>query len=143
MDLQEPTNKMSKSSVSPQGTVLVLDPPDVIAKKIKRSVTDSSGEVVYDVAERPGVSNLLSILAACTGGNPAELADGFTQYGPLKQAVAEAVVETVRPLQARYAELSADPAETARLLRQGAERARAVASVTCERAFRAIGLLDP
>jgi tryptophanyl-tRNA synthetase len=143
MDLQDPTSKMSKSSLSPQGTVLVLDPPDLIAKKFKRAVTDSSGEVAYDVVGKPGVSNLLSILAACTGVAPQDAADGFSQYGPLKQAAADAVIETVRPLQERYAELSADPAETARLLRAGADRARAVASVTLARAYDAIGLLSP
>jgi tryptophanyl-tRNA synthetase len=143
MDLQDPTSKMSKSSLSPQGTVLVLDPPDLIAKKFKRAVTDSSGEVAYDVVGKPGVSNLLSILAACTGVAPQDAADGFSQYGPLKQAAADAVIETVRPLQERYAELSADPAETARLLRAGADRARAAASVTLARAYDAIGLLSP
>ena len=91
MDLQDPTRKMSKSTDSPQGTVLVLDPPEVILRKFKRAVTDSGTEVATTRAAKPGVSNLLSILAAATGTTPQAAAEGFTQYGPLKQATAEAV----------------------------------------------------
>jgi tryptophanyl-tRNA synthetase len=141
MDLQEPTRKMSKSADSPQGTVLVLDDAKTIERKIKRSVTDSDGEVRFDVAEKPGVSNLLSILAACTGRTPEEVALDHTQYGPLKAATAEAVIGVLRPIQARFEALSADPAETHRLIARGAEKARAVASVTLERAMRAVGVL--
>jgi tryptophanyl-tRNA synthetase len=141
MDLQEPTNKMSKSADSPQGTVLVLDPAEVILRKFKRAVTDSGGEVVYDVAAKPGVSNLLSILAACTGTTPQAAAEGFSQYGALKTATGEAVVEALRPVQQRYEELQADPAEVARLLAVGAGKARAIAAKTLARAERNIGLL--
>jgi tryptophanyl-tRNA synthetase len=141
MDLQDPTKKMSKSAESPAGTVLVLDPPEVIDRKIRRSVTDSSGDVAYDPERQPGVSNLLSILAACTGRTPSEAAEGFTQYGPLKAATAEAVVETLRPVQKRYAELSGDPGEIHRLLRVGDTKAQAVAAATLVRARENIGLL--
>lgn len=141
MDLQNPTNKMSKSADSPQGTVLVLDPPDVIARKFKRAVTDSDTEVRYDVAAKPGVSNLLSIIAACTARAPEAVAADFTQYGPLKAHAAEVVIETLRPVQQRYQELSEDPGEVTRLLRIGAEKARAVAAATLERAYQAMGLL--
>ncbi|MBK9178301.1 MAG: tryptophan--tRNA ligase [Acidimicrobiales bacterium] len=141
MDLQEPTSKMSKSAPSPQGTVLLLDPPDVIARKIKRAVTDPGSEVVFDPDAKPGVSNLLSILAAATGRSVDEAAAGYQQYGPLKSDTAEAVVELLRPVQARYAELAADPEGTARLLNQGADKAQAIASATLERARTAIGLL--
>jgi tryptophanyl-tRNA synthetase len=141
MDLQTPTNKMSKTVESPQGTVLVLDEPKVIERKIKRAVTDTEAEVRYDPAEKPGVSNLLSILAACTGRTPEEAAEGYTQYGPLKKDTAAAVVETVRPIQARYAELSADPGETTRLLALGADKARTIASKVYTRARDNIGLL--
>ncbi len=141
MDLQDPTSKMSKSAESPQGTVLVLDPPDVVMKKFKRAVTDSGSEVTFDVETKPGVSNLLSILAACTGASPQAAAAGFEQYGALKVATGEAVVETLRPIQARFAELLSDPGEVARLLAVGTGKARAVASVTLARAERNIGLL--
>src|SRR3954449_9839922 len=115
MDLQNPTAKMSKSSESPQGTVLVLDPPEVIRRKFKRAVTDSGTEIVYDPDTKPGVSNLLSILAAVRGGTPEAAAEGITSYGQLKTAAAEAVIEALRPVQERYAELSADPGEVNRL----------------------------
>jgi tryptophanyl-tRNA synthetase len=143
MDLQEPSRKMSKSAESPQGTVLVLDPPTAIAKKFKRAVTDSETEVRFDPEAKPGVSNLLSILAACTGSKPEALAEGYSQYGPLKADTGEAVTEVLRPLQARYEELAGDPAETARLLAIGAGKARAVASKTLARAQANLGLLAP
>jgi tryptophanyl-tRNA synthetase len=143
MDLQEPTAKMSKSSESPQGTVLVLDPPEVIVRKFKRAVTDSGSDVVYDPVNKPGVSNLLSILGAATGTSPEAAASGFAQYGPLKAATGEAVAEVLRPLQQRYAELAADPAETSRLLAVGAEKARSVAAKTLARARDALGFLAP
>ena len=141
MDLQNPTKKMSKSEVSPQGTIDILEPLKSIERKVMRAVTDSDTDVRYDVAAKPGIANLLSILAACTGGEPAALASSYSQYGPLKKDTAAAVVETVRPIQARYAELESDPAETARLLSIGAGKAEAVASATLARAYDAIGLL--
>jgi tryptophanyl-tRNA synthetase len=141
MDLQEPTNKMSKSADSPQGTVLVLDDPSVIARKFKRAVTDSAGEVRFDVATKPGVSNLLSIYAACTSTTPQAAAELFTQYGPLKSATADAVIEALRPVRERYTELSGEPGEVMRLVGRGAQRAREVAAVTLQRAQRAVGLL--
>jgi tryptophanyl-tRNA synthetase len=141
MDLQDPTRKMSKSAASPQGTVLVLDPPEVITRKFKRAVTDTEGEVRYDVEAKPGVSNLLSILAAATGSDPDVLAAGYTQYGPLKTDTADAVVELLRPVQERHAELAGDPAALADLLGTGAARARELAAVTLTRARGALGLL--
>ena len=141
MDLQHPTRKMSKTEASPQGTIDILEPLQDIERKVMRAVTDSDTDVRFDIAEKPGISNLLSILAACTGGEPAELASSYSQYGPLKKDTAAAVVETVRPIQERYAELESDPAETARLLAIGASKAEAVASVTLARAYDAIGLL--
>jgi tryptophanyl-tRNA synthetase len=144
MDLQNPTAKMSKSADSPQGTVLLLDPPEVIERKIKRAVTDlesGPGSVRYDPAEKPGVSNLLELLAAATGKSPAEAAAGYTQYGPLKADTAAAVIEMVRPIQDRYRALAADPALVEKILRRGAEKARPVASATLGRARDAMGLL--
>ena len=143
MDLQSPTNKMSKSLDSPRGTVDILDDPSVITRKIKSAVTDSEAEVRYDVQAKPGVSNLLSILGAATGRTPEEAAGNYTMYGPLKADTADAVVELLRPIQTRFAELEADPAETSRLLQIGADKARAIAAVTLERARSNIGLLAP
>jgi tryptophanyl-tRNA synthetase len=141
MDLQTPTKKMSKSVESPQGTVLVLDEPAVIERKIKRAVTDTEAEVRFDPAEKPGVSNLLSILAAATGDDPKAVGDRYEQYGPLKADTAAAVVELLAPLQARYAELAADPGQLAALLREGADTAQPVAAATLARARDAVGLL--
>ena len=143
MDLQSPTDKMSKSLESPRGTVDLLDDPSVIARKIKAAVTDSDAEVRYDVEAKPGVSNLLSILGASTGRTPEEVAEAYSMYGPLKADTADAVVELLRPVQTRFAELEADPAETARLLQIGADKARAIAAVTLDRARTNIGLLPP
>ncbi len=141
MDLQQPTNKMSKSLDSPQGTIGVLDALKDVEKKIKRAVTDTDGEVRFDPAAKPGVSNLLSILGACTGRNPEEAAAGYTQYGPLKADTAAAVLATLEPIQQRFAELAADPAETARLLAVGAGKAAALSTPVLARASEAIGLL--
>jgi tryptophanyl-tRNA synthetase len=141
MDLQKPTAKMSKSADSPQGTVLVLDEPDVIRRKFKRAVTDTGADVVFDPATRPGVSNLLQILAAATGGDPAKLAAGYSQYGPLKADTADAVVELLRPVRERYGELRSDAEAVRATLGRGAAKAEAIAAVTLARASAAIGLL--
>jgi tryptophanyl-tRNA synthetase len=141
MDLQDPTSKMSKSAGSDAGLVYLLDDPGAIAKKFKRAVTDSDSEVRYDRADKPGVSNLLDILSACTGDSPEVLAGRYTQYGPLKSDTGDAVVELVRPIQARYHELMDDRAELTRLLRVGADKAGAVARATLQRAYDHIGLL--
>ncbi|MFZ9930214.1 MAG: tryptophan--tRNA ligase [Ilumatobacteraceae bacterium] len=140
-DLQEPTAKMSKSSSSEAGIVYILDEPAAILKKFKRAVTDSDGEVRFDRANKPGVSNLVEILAACTGQSPNDVAGRYTQYGPLKNDAGEAVVELLTPIQHRYRELMGDRAELSRLLHVGAEKARNVASRTLQRAYDNIGLL--
>jgi tryptophanyl-tRNA synthetase len=142
-DLQEPTAKMSKSSNTDAGIVYLLDEPAAILKKFKRAVTDSDGEVRFDRAEKPGVSNLIEILAACTSRTPQQVAGEYTQYGPLKADAGEAVVEILAPIQHRYHELMGDKAELSRLLRMGAEKARAVASATLERTYTNIGMLSP
>jgi len=140
MDLQSPTSKMSKSLDSPQGTVMLLDDPETIARKFKRAETDSLGSVAFDPAVQPGVANLLSILAAATGGDAASLAEDFTQYGPLKAACAEAVSELLAPVRARHAELSSDPAELSRELAAGAAKATVTAEAVLDRVRAAIGL---
>ena len=141
MDLQEPTSKMSKSSAGDAGLIYLYEDPAAIVKKFKRAVTDSESDVRYDRDAKPGVSNLLDILSACTGDSAETLADKYFQYGPLKSDTGEAVVEMLRPIQARYAELIADKAELANLLRTGAAKARVVASATLERAYNAIGFV--
>ncbi|HVE94259.1 MAG TPA: tryptophan--tRNA ligase [Acidimicrobiales bacterium] len=143
MDLQDPQQKMSKSRSSPQGKVLLLEPPEVMTKKIKRAVTDAEAEVRFDREAKPGVSNLLELLSVCTGTSPADLAAKYQQYGPLKEDTAAAVVELVRPLRQRFDELSADPAYVAGVLNAGAEKAQAVAGATYQRAADAVGLLPP
>jgi tryptophanyl-tRNA synthetase len=141
MDLQDPTSKMSKSLDSPQGTIEVLDDLKAVERKIKRAVTDSENEVRWDPVAKPGVSNLLAILAACTGAEPKELADRYDQYGPLKADAAEAVVEALRPVQSRYAALAADPGTVEAILGAGAAKAEAVAEVTMTKVRDAVGLL--
>lgn len=141
MDLQDPTSKMSKSSSSDSGIVYLLDEPDAITRKFKRAVTDSDNEVRYDRAAKPGVSNLLDILSACTGTPVETLAVQYAQYGPLKKDTGEAVVELLTPVRNRWNELMEDRGELARLLRIGNDRARGVAADTLARAHRAVGLM--
>ncbi|MDH4169953.1 MAG: tryptophan--tRNA ligase [Acidimicrobiia bacterium] len=140
MDLQHPENKMSKSADSPQGTIGMLDDLKTVEKKIKRAVTDNDAEVRYDPSAKPGVSNLLSILGAATGADPAALADRYEQYGPLKTDTAAAVCDLLSPIQARYHELAADPAATTDILRLGAAKARVVIDPVLDRARTNIGL---
>ena len=144
MDLQTPENKMSKSEDSPQGTILVLDPPKTIEKKIKSAVTDSGSEVRHDRDAKPGVSNLIEIHSAVTGQNIAEVERAFDgkQYGVFKMAVAEAVIEYLRPVRARFEELASDPGEIDRRLGVGATAAEALAEPVLARASRAAGLLQ-
>ena len=141
MDLQDPTAKMSKSALSPQGTIDLLDTPDELARKVRRAVTDTEGEVRYDPAAKPGVSNLLDLLAAATGEGPEALAGRYSQYGPLKADVADALNEMLQPFRKRYAELAADPGAVQAALALGREKAAAVADATLARVRDAIGLL--
>ncbi|HTW99569.1 MAG TPA: tryptophan--tRNA ligase [Acidimicrobiales bacterium] len=143
MDLQEPTKKMSKSTGSALGTVFVNDSPELIIQKVRKAVTDTERHISYDPKARPGVSNLLELLAACTGERPQDLARRFDGSGALKNELAGALVATLAPLQERYRDLSADPGAVAAALAKGAAKARSVASVTLERARDAMGLLPP
>ncbi|MGH9007776.1 MAG: tryptophan--tRNA ligase [Acidimicrobiales bacterium] len=140
MDLQHPENKMSKSVDSPLGTVGMLDEPKDIERKVKRAVTDTETAVVYDPVNKPGVSNLLELLAAATGVDVKEAAARYDSYGPLKQDVADAVIAMLAPARERTAELNADLGEVERILAAGADRAHEVAAVTYERAATAMGL---
>ncbi|MBO3749251.1 tryptophan--tRNA ligase [Streptosporangiaceae bacterium NEAU-GS5] len=141
MDLSSPDGKMSKSAPSPAGVLRLLDPPDVLRRKVMRAVTDADTSVAYDPRRKPGVSNLLAILAACTGDDPHRLAAGFDQYGKLKEAVADAVVRTLAPIRERYLRLAEDPDHVRAALRAGAGRARERAGAKVRQAKAAIGLL--
>jgi tryptophanyl-tRNA synthetase len=145
MDLQEPTKKMSTTGGTDQGTVLVLDPPDVIRKKFKVAVTDSGREVQYAPDEKPGVSNLIEILSVSTDRPIPEVEAAYDSrgYGDLKNDVAEAVVELFAPVQARYAELRADEGELRRLLGVGAAKARETAAPTLEQMYERMGFVRP
>jgi len=142
MDLQEPTRKMSTTAGTPQGTVLLLDELDVIRKKFRSAVTDSGREVRRD-PEKPGVTNLIDILAALNGESVEDIEAryGVTGYGAFKQDVGEAVVEAVAPIQERYRELRADPAELRRLLALGADKAREASAPTLARMYERMGFV--
>jgi tryptophanyl-tRNA synthetase len=143
MDLQDPAVKMGKSHDATAGIIYLLDEPDTVVKKVRRAVTDSEAGVSYDPQERPGVANLLEILASCTGKEPAALAESYPGSGALKADTAQAVVELLRPLRSRHAELCADPGYVDGVLREGEAAARALARPTVDAAYRAIGLLPP
>jgi tryptophanyl-tRNA synthetase len=129
MDLQEPERKMSTTGGTEQGTVLVLDAPDVVRKKLGSAVTDSGREVVRS-PEKPGITNLIDILAVARGLDQEQVEREFdgSGYGEFKKAVAEAVVELLDPVRERYAELRSDQAELDRILGAGAGKARALAA---------------
>jgi tryptophanyl-tRNA synthetase len=144
MDLQEPGNKMSTTGGTPQGTVRVLDEPDVVRRKFKTAVTDSGRDVRYDPAGKPGVSNLIEILSVATGEQiPAIEAryDG-AGYGTFKEDVAEAVVELLAPIQERYRSLRADEPELRRLLAMGAEKARKASAPTLAAMYDRMGFVQ-
>jgi tryptophanyl-tRNA synthetase len=144
MDLQDPAMKMNKSApAGAPGVIRLLDPPDVIHRKIIRAVTDTGREVVFDPGGRPGVANLLTILAACTGTAPDALPARLTSYRDLKEACAEAVIALLGPLQRRYAGITADRTALSALIRQGARQAQDIAAPRLARAKAAIGLLAP
>ncbi len=141
MDLQAPDRKMSTTGGSPQGTVYVLDEPAAIAKKFRSSVTDSGSEV-RRAPDKAGISNLIEILAAVRGADPATIEAEFSGsgYGAFKQAVADEVIDHLTPVRERYQELRADEAELERILRDGADKARAIASDTVSDVREAMGV---
>jgi tryptophanyl-tRNA synthetase len=144
LDLQDPTAKMSKSRPD-AGTVYLSDDAALITKKIKRAVTDTDNEIRFDPQSKPGLSNLITIHAAFTDRTVDEVEKDFTGqgYGALKAATAESVVAFAEPFAARTRHLLDDPAELDRILAQGAERARAVASRTLADALDKVGFLVP
>jgi tryptophanyl-tRNA synthetase len=139
-DLSDPGAKMGKSNASSAGVLFLLDEPDVLRRKVMRAVTDTEREVRYQPDTKAGVANLLDILAACTGGRPDDLAGRFTSYGELKEAVADAVIATLSPIQERYRELTADPRQVDRVLADGVARVRDGADSVVLRARDALGL---
>jgi tryptophanyl-tRNA synthetase len=142
MDLQDPTRKMSTTGGSEQGTVYVLDEPAAILKKFKSAVTDS-GREIERAPEKPGVTNLIEILAVARGHTPEQVEADMSEargYGELKAAVAEAVVEMLAPVRERYVELRADEAVLEAMLAGGAERARAIAADTLDDVRECMGI---
>jgi tryptophanyl-tRNA synthetase len=138
MDLADPTSKMSKSGGGTAGAIRLLDPPDAIRRKVARAVTDSDtgpDAVRADGATKPGVTNLLEILVAC-GGSP----DGIATYGTLKQAVTDAVIAALAPIQKRYADLAADPGHVTSVFDAGSARCREVTAPVLAAARTAMGL---
>lgn len=148
MGLDDPTNKMSKSLAHTRGhAIRLLDEPKEITRSIKRAVTDSGREIAFsEDPEKAGVNNLLGIYKALTHKSQEEVVADFAEargYGDLKKRVAEVVVAALRPLQTRYRELMADPAELDRLLARGAEQARAVATPKLDQMKEIMGLTLP
>ncbi|MEI3604903.1 tryptophan--tRNA ligase [Pseudogracilibacillus sp. SE30717A] len=142
MSLQEPTKKMSKSDENTRSFISMLDTPKQMEKKIKSAVTDSDGVVKFDKDNKPGVSNLLSIFASCTGESIEAVEEHFKdkRYGDLKKEVAQAVVDTLAPIKERHDELI-NSKELDEILTNGAEKAHKVASKTLNKAKKKMGLI--
>ncbi|MFF2185513.1 tryptophan--tRNA ligase [Streptomyces sp. NPDC058155] len=142
-DLQDPSIKMSKSASTPKGLVNLLDDPKVTAKKIKSAVTDTGTEIRFDAADKPGISNLLTIYSTLTGASIADLEKKYEGkgYGALKVDLAEAMVDFVTPFRSRTQEYLDDPETLDSILAEGAEKARTVAAETLAQAYDRIGFL--
>ena len=142
-DIQEPTAKMSKSAGAVAGVIEIMDTPEANLKKMKSAMTDAGREVKYDVAEKPGISNLLTIHSALSGRTITELEDEFAGkgYGDFKSAVAEVVVDYLRPIRTKALELLEDEKHLLDILHQGSEKARAVAQNTIETTYKNLGVV--
>ncbi len=142
MDLQDPRKKMSKSSESPQGTIRLTDSAHDIRAKVRTAVTDSGREIKAS-EEKPAISNLLTIYSIASGSSVCEAEQAFAGkgYAHFKQALAEALVEYLRPVRERYEQAKSEPGEIKRVLRQGAEKARAIASQTLAAVYDRVGLV--
>ena len=140
MDLQEPDNKMSTTGGNPQGTIYLLDPPEVVRKKLKTAVTDSGREILHG-DDKAGISNLIEVMTVATGESIAEVEKRYegAGYGQFKSDVGDAVVELLEPIQARYHALRDDPAELERMLALGAAKARAASAPTLEKMYDRMG----
>jgi tryptophanyl-tRNA synthetase len=142
-DIQEPTSKMSKSAGSAAGVIEIMDTPEANLKKIKSAMTDAGREVKYDLAKKPGISNLLTIHSALSGRTIAELENEFDGkgYGDFKAAVADVVVEYLRPIRAKAMELLEDEKHLLDILHQGSEKARTVAQQTINTTYKNLGVV--
>ena len=142
-DLQEPTNKMSKSSGSAAGVLEIMDTPEANVKKIKSANTDAGREIKFDEKEKPGISNLLSIHSALSGKKVSEIENDFADkgYGDFKAEVAQVVVDHLRPIRDRALELLQDEAHLVQILHSGADKARTVASATVAQSYKNLGLV--
>jgi len=142
MSLQEPTKKMSKSDENENGFIAILDEPDVIARKLKRAVTDSEGSIVAR-EDKPGVTNLMGILGALTGKTMEEIEDDFAGkgYGHLKSAVTDVVIEELRPIQEEFKRLISDKAQLEELMKQGRDKANRVAGRTMAKVYKKMGFI--
>lgn len=142
VDLQDPTSKMSKSS--PAGCVFLLDEDNVSAKKIKSAVTDSEREIRFDMTDKPGVSNLLTLQQAIVGTPMQELVAGYIDrgYGDLKKETAEIVTGAIAPIRERTRQYLADPAELQRLMSHGAHKAREAAAPTLAAVYEKVGFVS-
>ena len=142
-DLQEPTNKMSKSSGSVAGVLEIMDTPEANVKKIKSANTDAGREIKFDEKEKPGISNLLSIQSALSGKKISDIENDFAGkgYGDFKAEVAEVVVEHLRPIRDRALELLEDEKHLVQVLHAGADKARTVASATVAASYKNLGLV--
>lgn len=143
MGLQDPTSKMSKSSTLPNDTILLIDTPEEIMKKVKKAVTDSDGIVKYDEDNKPGISNLMEIYGIITKKTMAEIEEEFDGqgYGNFKVAVAEAIIKELEPFRNKYNELIANPALLEDIYNKGAKKASEVASKTLKDVYEKIGII--
>jgi tryptophanyl-tRNA synthetase len=144
MDLQEPTMRMSTSESSELGILRVLDPPDIIRRKLRSAVTDSGKDVTRSPT-KPGITNLIEIMAAATGSTPEEIEARYEGigYGAFKEAVAEAVVQLLDPIRLRFGELRGNTGQLQSILAKGAEKAQVIASDTLTRAYERVGFVMP
>jgi tryptophanyl-tRNA synthetase len=144
MDLQEPQKKMSTSTGTEMGTLAMVDPPELVRKKVMSAVTDT-GREVRRAADKPGISNLIEIMSVASGQAPQAIEARYdgSGYGPFKAEVADAVVELLAPIRARYLDLRADPGELERLLATGAEKAREASRPTISTMYERMGFTQP
>jgi tryptophanyl-tRNA synthetase len=142
MSLQDPSNKMSKSDENPNGYIALLDEPDVIMKKFKKCVTDSDNTIKYS-DEKPGIKNLISIYSSLTGASIEQIEKEFDGkgYGTFKQAVAEVVIEALRPIQEKYKQMKSNEDYFRKIYAQGAQKAEAMASKTIKDVYEKVGLI--
>jgi tryptophanyl-tRNA synthetase len=145
MDLQQPENKMSTTGGNPQGTIYLLDPSELVRKKLKTAVTDSGHEIVHDLEGKSGISNLIEIMTVATGETIAEVEKRYegAGYGQFKSDVGDALVELLEPIQARFRALRDDSAELERMLALGAAKAREVSAPTLEKMYDRMGFTRP